>query len=249
MADLTTYGMAPVGWGAGQPTGVGAPGGPPPAPVVPESPPYVPGPEEDPEAWGQVILTRGTATDADQAGWVWPPAPGFGLAEIITGTSEQKLDVQKASGKDKAKTKQAGLEPWKATLRITFLTKVWSAVQGMLLDLNPYGPSKGKPWNIAHPEATFAQVKTIQIHKASNIKWRGSGKKIGTVEYEIGEWTPPAKAAAGKGTTTPTSAGSEWYAHNFHAVDNSGKQVPFDTPQESAGFGAGSSSAPSGSYP
>lgn len=249
MADLEKYGMAPVGWGAGQATGVGAPGGAPPVPAPPESPPYVPGPEDDPEAWGMVILSRGTPADADQAGWIWPPARGYGLAEIASATSEQKLDVQKASGKDKAKSKQAGLEPWKGTLKITIVTRFWGAAQGMLLDLNPYGPSKGKPWNISHPEATIAQVKTIQIHKASNVVWKGAGKKIGVVTYEISEWTPPAKAAAGKGTTTPTSAGSEWYAHNFHAVDKDGKQVPFDTPPQTSGFDAGSSSAPSGSYP
>lgn len=255
MADLTKYGLGAAGFGAGQPTGVlGAKSATATTATTPApSPPHVPGPLEDPDAWGTVILATGTADDPTAAGWVWPPARGFGLVEITTADSEQKLDAQKASGKDKAKTKQAGIEPWKATMKVTIVAKYWDAAAGMVIDLNPNGPRKGQPWSIAHPEATIAGAKSIIVKKASRVAWKPGGQ-LGVVTYEIEEWVPPAKAAAGKGTSTPTTAGqAPTYGLTgiFQNTGDGGGQIEGQMwpSAQPTGFDPGSGSAPSGSYP
>lgn len=200
--------FGPADFGQGGFGGAGAPGGKPLAPPEPPPAPYIYGPADDPFSWESVTLTRADKTGTNVANWQWPLIKNWGLAELTVADSAQKLDAQKASGKSKAKTKQAGIEPWKATLVLTILVKHWGFAIPMIQDLNPNGPSQGDPFNISHPEARLAGVKAVQVVKSGQMKWQKGGQ-IGTITYELEEWTPPAKAAAGTGTKTPTTAGGD----------------------------------------
>jgi hypothetical protein len=159
------------------------------------------GPMQNPTGWSSVTVGPFT----------FPLAKGDGTVRVEV-TSEQKLDEQKASGKDKAKTKRAGVQICAVTIDLTFQARAWPTVEAMLTGIDPNSAATGGPFDITHPEAGRRQVKSIMVKKVGPVKW--SGPRLGSCRIEATEWTEPKAATSGLGAGTgvpkKSIAGSSW---------------------------------------
>lgn len=182
------------------------------SPAVPPALTDVPSPLDDPFLWIQVGLGP----------FAWPLTQGNGTA-IVSCESSQKLDEQKAGGKDKAKMKQSGTDPCPVDIELTWLPQFWPFVQAMLNGIDPNGPSRGGPFEIRHPEPNRRNVNSVMIKKVGKVQWVG-GAGLGKCTINAVEWQQPKKAQAGVGTKTPKSS-QQWVAtgNKGTPIDSSGR--------------------------
>ncbi len=190
MADLSQFGLAPVGFGGGF---AGPPQGGPSAPSVS----VTPDPDDDPMAW--ISIAHGE--------FRFPAVRGQGTA-IAKPTSAQKLDEQTSPGTAKAKTKRTGVSPCKGTIAIRGLRQFWNSVgEPFLNGIDPNGVSHGGPFETKHPDINRRNCKNVMIVSVGPVIWEPGGGMF-TCDYEWSEWVDP-KAVGGKGgkggaVTVPT---------------------------------------------
>ncbi|WP_438017875.1 hypothetical protein WMF18_01745 [Sorangium sp. So ce315] len=118
------------------------------------------------------------------------PREGVAIVEISTA---QKIDVQKASGKDKAKTKLQGREPASIKIVLRWTYRIYDEVLEILNYLDPNGPNGGGPFALVHPKADERRVKDIMISEMTDRK--NITSHLYEVTIEAIEWNPPPKAA------------------------------------------------------
>ncbi|WP_437600300.1 hypothetical protein WMF28_01900 [Sorangium sp. So ce590] len=123
----------------------------------------------------------------------FPPNAREGVA-IVEVSTAQKVDTQKASGTDKAKTKLQGKEPVSVKITFRFTYRIYDEVQEMLAYLDPNGPNGGGPFAIVHPKAQERRVTDIIIEKMTDRK--NITPCMYEVTIEAKEWNPAPKEQA-----------------------------------------------------
>lgn len=137
----------------------------------------------------------------------FPPSPTEGVAIVEIATS-QKIDEQKASGTDKAKTKRQGKEPASVKIVLRWTYRIDDEVQEMLSYLDPEGPNNGGPFALVHPKAQRRRIKDIIVKKMSDVK--NITPCLYEVTLEATEWIPPPKVQGRATATVTPKISQEW---------------------------------------
>ena len=138
----------------------------------------------------------------------FPPNKNEGVA-IVEISGGQKIDEQKASGTNKAKTKRQGQNPAKVKITLRWTYRIDDEVQEQLAYLDPNGPNAGGPFAIVHPKAQRRRVKDLVIKEMGDVK------NITPALYEVAldctEWNPPPKEQGTATVTTTPRISAEWH--------------------------------------
>ncbi|WP_437590459.1 hypothetical protein [Sorangium sp. So ce1000] len=118
------------------------------------------------------------------------PLEGLAIVEIETA---QKIDEQKASGTDKAKTKRNGREPAKVKITLRWTFRIYDEVQEVLAYLDPNGPNNGGPFALVHPKAEERRIKDIVVKTMSDRK--DITPYLYEVTLDATEWNPPKEVS------------------------------------------------------
>jgi hypothetical protein len=138
----------------------------------------------------------------------FPPNPLEGVA-IVEISTAQKIDAQKASGTDKAKTKRQGKDSASVKITLRWTYRIDDEVQEILAYVDPEGPHNGGPFALVHPKAERRRVKDIIIEKMSDVK--NITPALYEVTLEAMQWNPPSETTgrAAAATVTPKIS-QEW---------------------------------------
>jgi len=170
-----------------------------PPPVPPDALDAPDAPSVSPLTWDSVGI----------GGMTFPPIPGEGAVARVSFTTKIKVDKQKASGKDKAKTKVNGVEPAEGELELTWTPAVDEAAMQFTMALDPNGPNAGKPFDIVHPEAQRRRVKSILVVEAGKLEIKHGGHLL-SQKFKIEEWVDPGDADKDSAAADTPDASTQW---------------------------------------
>lgn len=127
-----------------------------------------------------------------------------GLAEVMDGACERKLDIKNAKGMDGATITPNGYEPAKIVVKLTLVPAEWVHFQQVLPLIQPkLGKATSPPMLLEHPATSGYGIDKVLVQKVGLPR---KANVTGTKEVTIHlvQWLPQPKKAAKLGPSKGT---------------------------------------------